>query len=83
MGTITFSKIMQVIPKVLTDWRVLMAVAGVVFYLNFVAYVQHYRKKPPRVRIKSAPPKPAEKKDDAAGESGGSADAAAADTGKP
>jgi len=75
---------MQVIPKVLTDWRVLMAVAGVVFYLNFVAYVQHYRKKPPRVRIKSAPPpKPAEKKDDAAGESGGSADAAAADTGKP
>ena len=67
-----FNKVLQVLLKVLTDYRLIFICVIVILYLNFMVFVTNYRRK---IRTKKkrkiiAPPPPKEKKkgDDAINE---------------
>jgi hypothetical protein len=50
------SAVFSIVKAVLMDRNVIIAAIGVVLYLNFVAYVQSYHKKPPKLRTIRRPP---------------------------
>lgn len=54
---------------VISDWRVIFITVLTIVFIALAKYVQRYRKKPPRVRVKKAETKaPAEKAAPAEGE---------------
>ena len=78
-----FDRIVSILKAVFSDSRLLLVVAAVVLYLNFVVWVSKYRKKPKIIRrrkiVKPAPEKqPAqmdqENEDDFSGNEDESAD---------
>ncbi len=73
LGSVSLGEVFAVFGKVVTNQYVIIATVGVVLFFNFVSYVQHYRKKPPKVRtVRTTAPAPEKKpEENAGGENGG------------